>query len=553
MIFNEEVERSLARSAAGPRATRPTLPFINRTLAKKEMDDFISDLADRYGAHVIAGVLDTIKTLGFHYATQGRDHDLEERHRHPAGEGARSSPATRSGSPSVEAQYERGLITEEERHEQIVNIWTEATDDVAEAMEKTLYELNPIFMMANSGARGSFKQIRQLAGMRGLMANPKGEIIERPIKANFMEGLSVLEYFISTHGARKGLADTALRTADSGYLTRRLVDVSQDVIIREEDCETKEFDRAAAVHVPEGSTRALLGRVLAEDVYKPLKDGKPGKTVLAREGRGARRTPRLARDRRGARRARADEATLPVRSVLKCRSEFGVCQACYGIFLATGEMCEIGDAVGIIAAQSIGEPGTQLTMRTFHTGGVAGADITHGLPRVVEIFEARNPKGAAKLAEVGGTVERRGHRPRAEGHDPHRRRSTRTASRSSRSRTSSRGGPGCSSRTARWSSRATPLHEGSLNPADLLAPEGLDADRAVPRRRGAEGLQVAGRRHPRQAHRADRPADAEEGARRERRRHRPPARPARRPRRARARERAREEGEGRRSRRRSSR
>ena len=256
-------------------------------------------------------------------------------------------------------------------------------------------------MMANSGARGSFNQIRQLAGMRGLMANPKGEIIERPIKANFMEGLSVLEYFISTHGARKGLADTALRTADSGYLTRRLVDVSQDVIIREEDCGTE--DHVELPVLLDGQPNlSVAGRVVATDVHKPLKDGKPGKTVLAEKGELLTK-PRL--------REVIDQleevhraSPLPVRTVLKCRSEVGVCRACYGTFLATGDMCEIGDAVGIVAAQSIGEPGTQLTMRTFHTGGVAGADITHGLPRVVEIFEARNPKGAATLAEVGGKV-----------------------------------------------------------------------------------------------------------------------------------------------------
>jgi DNA-directed RNA polymerase subunit beta' len=246
------------------------------------------------------------------------------------------------------------------------------------------------------------KQIRQLAGMRGLMANPKGEIIERPIKANFMEGLSVLEYFISTHGARKGLADTALRTADSGYLTRRLVDVSQDVIIREEDCKTKESIELPVV-VPEGQNKSLLGRVLAEDVMKPLASGKPGKTVIASKGEVV--TNAVLDDIREGLAEHADETRVAVRSVLKCRSEFGVCRKCYGVFLATGDVAEIGDAVGIIAAQSIGEPGTQLTMRTFHTGGVAGADITHGLPRVVEIFEARNPKGAAKLAEVGGRAQ----------------------------------------------------------------------------------------------------------------------------------------------------
>jgi DNA-directed RNA polymerase subunit beta' len=243
------------------------------------------------------------------------------------------------------------------------------------------------------------KQIRQLAGMRGLMANPKGEIIERPIKANFMEGLSVLEYFISTHGARKGLADTALRTADSGYLTRRLVDVSQDVIVREDDCGTSDHIDLP-LRTQEGFNKSLFGRVISEDVHKPLSSGKPGKSVVAKRGE----TVTLERLEE-IQAELGEETTLPVRSVLKCRAVTGVCKTCYGIFPATGEMCEIGDAVGIIAAQSIGEPGTQLTMRTFHTGGVAGADITHGLPRVVEIFEARNPKGAAVLAEVGGRIE----------------------------------------------------------------------------------------------------------------------------------------------------
>jgi DNA-directed RNA polymerase subunit beta' len=235
------------------------------------------------------------------------------------------------------------------------------------------------------------------------MANPKGEIIERPIQANFMEGLSVLEYFISTHGARKGLADTALRTADSGYLTRRLVDVAQDVIIRDEDCKTKEFIDVP-VYVPEGINRSILGRVVAEDVYKPLASGKPGQTKLAEKGEML-TNAKLAEIIDGLGAEQAPDARLPVRTVLKCRSEFGVCRTCYGISLATGGLCDIGDAVGIIAAQSIGEPGTQLTMRTFHTGGVAGADITHGLPRVTEIFEARHPKGAATLAETGGTTK----------------------------------------------------------------------------------------------------------------------------------------------------
>ncbi len=400
VIFNAEVERTLVE-ALGEDEDVDRHAYMNQTLSKREMDAFLSELADRYGAHTIATVLDKVKTLGFSEATQAGVTISKNDIVIPADkEAILSGYEERVGE--VEALYERGLITDDERHESIVNLWTEATEDVAEAMQGTLDELNPIYMMANSGARGSMKQIRQLAGMRGLMANPKGEIIERPIKANFMEGLSVLEYFISTHGARKGLADTALRTADSGYLTRRLVDVSQDVIIREEDCKTKEFIELPVV-VPEGQNKSLLGRVLAEDVMKPLASGKPGKTVIASKGEVV--TNAVLDDIREGLAEHADETRVAVRSVLKCRSEFGVCRKCYGVFLATGDVAEIGDAVGIIAAQSIGEPGTQLTMRTFHTGGVAGADITHGLPRVVEIFEARNPKGAAKLAEVGGRAQ----------------------------------------------------------------------------------------------------------------------------------------------------
>jgi DNA-directed RNA polymerase subunit beta' len=246
--------------------------------------------------------------------------------------------------------------------------------------------------MANSGARGSFKQIRQLAGMRGLMANPKGEIIERPIKANFMEGLTVLEYFISTHGARKGLADTALRTADSGYLTRRLVDVAQDVIVRDEDCGTDEYIEMPLFGDDGGANGQLEGRFSAVD-FKT----KRGRELLSKgELITAAHVAEMAE-------AYEEQAGVPVRSVLKCRAE-GVCQRCYGKAPATGKVVAIGDAVGIIAAQSIGEPGTQLTLRTFHTGGVAGADITHGLPRVVELFEARKPKGLAELAPIEGTV-----------------------------------------------------------------------------------------------------------------------------------------------------
>src|SRR5216684_3021133 len=400
VIFNSEVERALAEAVEDYNPEDPLHDYINRTLPKRELDAFIAELVHEYGAHSIASVLDMIKTLGFKYATQaGVTISKNDIVIPPDKEKILAEYEERVSK--VVAQYERGLITDEERHESIVNIWTEATDTVADAMERTFFELNPIYMMANSGARGSSKQIRQLAGMRGLMANPKGEIIERPIKANFMEGLSVLEYFISTHGARKGLADTALRTADSGYLTRRLVDVSQDVIIREADCGSTDYVELP-LFLPEGLNKSVAARILAQDIHKPLASGKPGKTVIAEAGEEI-TIPRLREIVEELEDA-AESFVVPLRSVLKCKAEVGVCQACYGTFLATGEMSEIGDAVGIIAAQSIGEPGTQLTMRTFHTGGIAGADITHGLPRVVEIFEARNPKGAAQLSEVTGTV-----------------------------------------------------------------------------------------------------------------------------------------------------
>ncbi len=407
--FNEELHlttpgRVLINSAVY-RALDELLPpdeelefdFMNQTLTKPDTDKYVLSLSDRYGAHTLAPVLDTIKTLGFKYATKaGVTISKNDIVIPPDKEKILAEYEKRV--EEVHGQYDMGLFTEDERHETIVNIWTEATDKVASAMEEHFDELNPVFMMANSGARGSFKQIRQLAGMRGLMANPKGEIIERPIKANFMEGLSVLEYFISTHGARKGLADTALRTADSGYLTRRLVDVSQDVIVREHDCGTDDHIDLP-VRAEGGQNKSLLGRVLSADLHKPLASGKPGKTVVAERGDVV--TVALLEHIEA---ELGEDFLVSVRSVLKCRAETGVCKTCYGIFPATGEMCEIGDAVGIIAAQSIGEPGTQLTMRTFHTGGVAGADITHGLPRVVEIFEARNPKGAAVLVELGGTI-----------------------------------------------------------------------------------------------------------------------------------------------------
>jgi DNA-directed RNA polymerase subunit beta' len=391
IIYNDRIERAL-RDAVGDAFEESTYDFVNQSVRKKDTVKIIDALVQRYGASAVALVLDAFKDLGFRYATQaGITISKNDVVIPPDKEEILGRFEDRVAA--IQDEYDMGLMTQEERHEQVTDQWTEATEEVADAMERNFDRLNPIFMMANSGARGSMKQIRQLAGMRGLMANPKGEIIERPIKANFMEGLSVLEYFISTHGARKGLADTALRTADSGYLTRRLVDVAQDVIIREADCGTEESIELR-LRTEQGEPNGnLIGRIAAADLAT-----KRGRTIVEK----------------GAEIDRAEladlfesldeDAWLPVRSVLKCEAVTGVCQACYGRSMATGQTAQIGDAVGIIAAQSIGEPGTQLTMRTFHTGGVAGADITHGLPRVVELFEARKPKGLAQITEVDGVV-----------------------------------------------------------------------------------------------------------------------------------------------------
>jgi DNA-directed RNA polymerase subunit beta' len=299
----------------------------------------------------------------------------------------------------VQREYDRGLITDDERRQELIEIWTHATAEVAQDMENAFPATNPVWMMVNSGARGNPMQVRQIAGMRGLVSNPKGETIPRPIKSSFREGLTVLEYFISTHGARKGLADTALRTADSGYLTRRLVDVAQDVIVREEDCGTdRRFVMQIAERGADGTLRKLpnientgTGRSLAEDIEV---DG----TVLGQVGEDTTDTmiDRLVE---------AGVEQIRVHNVLVCEAKIGVCAKCYGRSLASGKRVDVGEAVGIVAAQSIGEPGTQLTMRTFHTGGVAGADITHGLPRIQELFEARIPKGMAPISEVEGRVK----------------------------------------------------------------------------------------------------------------------------------------------------
>jgi DNA-directed RNA polymerase subunit beta' len=393
IIFNDRVERALAE-AMEEEYDPERYSFVNRSLTKKEINGIVGDLIEEYGAGAISQALDAFKELGFHFATQagitiGKNDVISPPTKEEILEGYEQRAS------GILSEYEEGYITADERKERVTQLWNEATDEVAGAMQDNLEELNPIFMMANSGARGSFKQIRQLAGMRGLMANPKGEIIERPIKSNFMEGLSVLEYFISTHGARKGLADTALRTADSGYLTRRLVDVAQDVIVRADDCKTKDFIEMPVLLDDGTPNPNLLGRFAAKKFAT-----KRGRELLKRNQHIdneelAELVEAFAGD---------EGATVPVRSTLKCELDSGVCQHCYGRSLATGSLVEMGDAVGIIAAQSIGEPGTQLTMRTFHTGGVAGLDITQGLPRVVELFEARKPKGLAQIATVEGRV-----------------------------------------------------------------------------------------------------------------------------------------------------
>ncbi len=378
-------------------------PYIEAPIFKADVRKLIEEVIDRYKKSEVQETLDNVKALGFHYATRaGLTIGLEDV-KTPADK-ARILAQFEERADKVQDLYLKGVITDDERRQELIEIWTEATDQVKDAMEATLKaeKFNSIDMMVRSGARGNIMQVRQIAGMRGLVANPRGDIIPRPIISNFREGLSVLEYFISTHGARKGLADTALRTADSGYLTRRLVDVSQEVIVRELDCETER-----GIRIPVRDARGtvirnlrsrLFGRVLADDVKVERK------LVETADGDKLRAGVTVGRDELLAIEAEPGVEEVRVRSVLTCDARYGVCQKCYGLSLATGKPVELGEAVGIMAAQSIGEPGTQLTMRTFHTGGVAGEDITHGLPRVVELFEARTPKGKGVISEVSGKV-----------------------------------------------------------------------------------------------------------------------------------------------------
>ncbi|HET9202977.1 MAG TPA: DNA-directed RNA polymerase subunit beta' [Acidimicrobiia bacterium] len=377
-------------------------PFVDSVVMKADIRRLIETVIERYPRSAVAEMLDGIKDLGFNFATKAGLTIALDDVKTPV-EKPQILAEYEERADKVQSLYQKGVVTDEERRQELIEIWTEATEKVTDAMKAGIKteRFNALDMMVGSGARGNMMQVRQIAGMRGLVANPKGDIIPRPIIANFREGLSVLEYFISTHGARKGLADTALRTADSGYLTRRLVDVSQEMIILEDDCGT---DKGIIISVLDerGSKirnlrSRIYGRMLADDL-------KEGRTLVATVDDEKLRAGVVLGTNELHAIEEADVESVRVRSPLTCDTRGGVCQACYGLSLATGRTVETGEAVGIMAAQSIGEPGTQLTMRTFHTGGVAGEDITHGLPRVVELFEARTPKGKAVISDLSGVV-----------------------------------------------------------------------------------------------------------------------------------------------------
>ena len=395
VLFNEAIPQDLGFVDR----KNPDTAFdfeVNFLVGKTELRKIIDRCIKVHGTTKTAILLDYIKSLGFQYSTKGAitisvsDMVIPEVK-------AKYIKETEEKIEKIIKQYKRGLISNEERYNSVIAAWTEASEKITQALINNLDRFNPVYMMSQSGARGNINQIKQLAGMRGLMADTQGKTIEVPIKANFREGLNVMEFFISTHGARKGLADTALRTADSGYLTRRLVDVSQDVIVREVDCGTRKGIEVSDIkdgnEVIEPLHERLVGRYPASRIIHP----ETGEIIVD--------TNRLITDEDADQIIEAGIKKVKIRSVLTCHAEYGVCAKCYGANLATGEECNVGEAVGIIAAQSIGEPGTQLTMRTFHTGGVAGDDITQGLPRVEELFEARKPKGLAIISEIPGTVK----------------------------------------------------------------------------------------------------------------------------------------------------
>ena len=394
VIYNEGIPQDLGFVDR----TNPENEFeleISFPVIKKNLGTIVAKCVEKHGLSKTAEVLDYIKATGFKYSTKGAitvsvaDVSVPEAKKQILAE-------AEAQVDEIGKQFRRGLITEDERYNSIIKVWEKATSKVADAMKDNFDELNPIFMMAQSGARGNMNQLRQIAGMRGLMANTSGKAVEIPIKSSFREGMDALEYFVSSHGGRKGLADTALRTADSGYLTRRLVDVSQDIIVREHDCGTHEgiivSDIKDGNQVLEKLAERLEGRYVVEDILNPQTQ----EIIVDTE---TMITPKIAQQI-----VEAGFTKVKVRSALACKTKHGVCGKCYGMGLATRQEVNIGEAVGIIAAQSIGEPGTQLTMRTFHDGGVAGGDITQGLPRVEELFEARKPKGLAIISHIAGKV-----------------------------------------------------------------------------------------------------------------------------------------------------
>ncbi len=405
-IFNEILPQDLGYVDRSKEENQMLLE-VDFHVGKKQLKDILQHVINTHGTTTTAEVLDDIKAMGYKYSTRAAMTVSISEMTVPPIKKKLISDAEKKVE-QITVNYNRGRSTDEERHKNVIRVWQETDEALKDALIEGLDKYNNIFMMADSGARGSNQQIKQLAGMRGLMADTSGNTIELPIKSNFREGLDVLEYFISAHGARKGLSDTALRTADSGYLTRRLVDVSQDLIIRETDCSAgkaipgmyvSEFvnDKATAssdakADILESLEERITGRYLAEDIIDPS----TGEVILAAN--------HLVTPKRAAQIVATGVEKVKIRTILTCRSHIGVCAKCYGSNMATGQTVQVGEAVGIIAAQSIGEPGTQLTMRTFHTGGVAGDNITQGLPRVEELFEARKPKALAVLAEFGGVV-----------------------------------------------------------------------------------------------------------------------------------------------------
>ena len=392
-IFNENVPQDLGF------VDRNVDPFgleVDFLVDKKSLGKIIDKCFRKHGNTETAILLDHIKSLGFKYSTKGGMTVAVADMTIPEAKKAYIADAEEKVD-KYERAYRRGLISNEERYERVIETWSETTEKVTDALMAGLDRLNNIYIMAHSGARGSKNQIRQLAGMRGLMANASGKTVEVPVKSNFREGLSVMEYFTSSHGARKGLADTALRTADSGYLTRRLVDVSQDVIVREVDCGTKDITEIFAIKDGNEVIEELYDRIVGRYTIDAIVDPTNGNILVEADS--------MIKEEQADKIVEAGIEKVQIRTVLNCKTNHGVCSKCYGRNLATGKEVNIGEAVGIIAAQSIGEPGTQLTMRTFHTGGVAGGDITQGLPRVEELFEARKPKGLAIITEISGKVE----------------------------------------------------------------------------------------------------------------------------------------------------